>query len=59
MAKGRVGIASEDEFEELAQETSTKAASVECSPQDYRDGLRAIIERLEADIAASEETSKG
>jgi len=46
-----------DEFEEIAQETSRRAARVKCDPATYRDGLRTIIETLRVDIRASEETS--
>lgn len=46
----------EDEFEQLAEEIDGRAARVECSQAEYRDGLRAIIERLESSIQASEET---
>jgi hypothetical protein len=48
-----------DKFEDIADRTSRDAAAVDCSAADYRGGLRLIIERLEVDIAASEETSGG
>jgi hypothetical protein len=44
------------EFERLAREVSREAADVECSPSDYRDGLKTIIETLKTDLRASEET---
>ncbi len=47
----------DDQFEEIAQRVSREAASVKCSPEDYRAGLRGIIETLKTDIRASEETS--
>lgn len=43
-------------FERIAQNVSREAAAVPCSPADYRDGLREIIETLETDIAASEQS---
>jgi hypothetical protein len=49
----------EDDFDDLAQEVSRLAAKVQCSAEDYRAGLRAIIEVLKVDIRASEETSGG
>ena len=42
-------------FERLAQEISTTAALVDCSPAEYRDGLVTIIEVLKADMQASKE----
>lgn len=45
------------DFEVIADNASQQAAAVRCSPATYRDGLRTIIERLEIDFTASEETS--
>jgi hypothetical protein len=46
-----------DEFDELADMISNMAAMVKCSPEKYRDGLTTIIERLETDRTASEESN--
>lgn len=47
----------EDAFDDLADQVSVDAAAIDCSPSDYREGLRGIISRLQADIAASLETA--
>ena len=47
----------EQTFEELAESTSEKARSIKCSAEDYRQGLRIIIDLLEADARASHETN--
>ncbi len=47
----------EEEFEKVAQEASEKAASVTCSIEEYQDGLGLIIETLQIDIQASQESS--
>ena len=47
-----------DDFEKLAQEVSERAAAIpKVSAAEYRDGLTTIIERLETDKQASEESS--
>jgi len=43
----------EKAFEEIAREAVGKAANVDCSTEDYRQGLRLIIEELEMDRQAS------
>lgn len=43
----------EQEFERIANETSTAAAEVKCDSEEYKMGLRAIIDRLVIDIAAA------
>lgn len=48
----------DDPFVTLAEQISRDAAGVKCSVTEYRDGLRHIIEMLEADIRASEEGEK-
>ncbi len=45
----------DDEFDALAQEVCAKAAAVRCSKEDYKAGLRAIIDELEIALAAAEE----
>lgn len=52
-------MTSDEEFEALAQDVSQRAASVECSPETYRNGLRDIINLLESDITASEQVQNG
>lgn len=47
----------DEEFEELAQRVSQEASRIDCSPEEYRDGLRTIIDTLKADLRASGETS--
>jgi hypothetical protein len=47
----------EVQFEVLAEETSSQAAAIECTPGEYREGLTTIIERLMTDRQASRETS--
>jgi len=47
-----------DKFQALAEQISRDAAAVECSPEQYREGLALIIDMLEADKRANEETSK-
>lgn len=44
-----------DEFEKIGEDASRNAAKVKCSTEEYREGLRVIIERLRIDIDASEE----
>lgn len=48
----------EFEFEKLAEQVSERAAAIDCTPEEYRDGCRMIISQLETDIMASEETSE-
>jgi hypothetical protein len=45
-------------FEKMAASVSREACAVPCSAEAYRDGLRTIIERLEDDLRASEESSR-
>ncbi len=45
----------EEKFDEIASYASDRAAKIDCSKDDYIRGLRAIIERLQDDIAAAEE----
>lgn len=49
-------MAAEEEFEKLIEETSERAAAIECSPDEYREGLRGLIGQCRIDIQASEET---
>ncbi len=46
----------DQEFEKIAQEVSSKAASVICSVAEYQDGLGYLIETLQVDLTASRET---
>ena len=46
----------EEQFEKIAQEASSKVASVDCSVAEYQDGLGLIIEYMRVDITASRET---
>jgi len=46
---------SEEKFEAVAQTASEDAAAVKCSKEEYQDGLRGIIQRMEDDLAASKE----
>jgi hypothetical protein len=48
----------EEQFEKIAQEASSKAASVDCSVAEYQDGLGLIIEYMRVDIQASRETEE-
>jgi hypothetical protein len=45
--------AAEARFEDLAQEICRKAEAVQCSPSDYRDGLRHIIGELQTLLDAA------
>ena len=44
------------EFFDIAEETSSKAAAVKCDIDDYIEGVKVIIERLQEDVAAGEES---
>jgi hypothetical protein len=46
----------EEQFEELAQQTSEKATRIECEPEEYIDGLKTVIDQMEMDIEAAKET---
>jgi hypothetical protein len=46
-------------FERLAQGVSEAAASIDCTPLEYRQGLELILETLEADRHASAESEPG
>lgn len=46
-----------DAFERIAAKASSDAANAIASPEQYREGLRLIIERLEEDIEASKATN--
>ena len=50
-------MSAEREFEELAETISAQAARVECSAEEYQEGLRTLINRLETDLDASLETN--
>jgi hypothetical protein len=43
----------EDPFEEIAQKCSQAAAAVDCSREEYIEGLRYIIGELQIDIEAA------
>ena len=45
----------DDTWERLVNEFISKAARVDCSPGEYRDGLNWAIEFLQTEIAASSE----
>ena len=51
--RGKDTISPEEQFEKIAQEVSSHAASVICSIGEYQDGLGLIIETLQIDIQAS------
>jgi hypothetical protein len=42
-------------FEKIAMDTSNRATSVDCSVQEYQDGLLQIIELITVDLQASRE----
>ena len=46
-----------EEFGKIARKASTEAGRVNCSSEDYRDGLQLIIDLLYTDIAANLETN--
>lgn len=48
-----------DRFDELATEVSERASGVHCDIRSYIDGLGRIIDRLEIDKRAAEETARG
>ena len=43
----------EEKFDKIAIDTSQRAGAVECSVDEYFEGLGVIIERLKEDIAAA------
>ncbi|MCP4878309.1 MAG: hypothetical protein GY896_22885 [Gammaproteobacteria bacterium] len=45
-------------FEDIATEVSQKASRVDCHIDDYIEGLKLIIERLQEDINAARETTR-
>lgn len=47
----------DEAFGQAAQIMSEYLCTIRCSPEDYRAGLRSVIEQLQLDIRASEETS--
>lgn len=49
-------MSAERQFEAIAQATISQAAAVKCSVEEYREGLRLIIEECRIAISASEET---
>jgi hypothetical protein len=42
-------------FDDIARRVSEGAAEVECSPAEYRAGLRQIISQLQSDLGDSAE----
>jgi hypothetical protein len=46
----------EDQFDQLADAISALCAEVDCTPEEYRDGLLTVIERLQLDRRASKES---
>jgi hypothetical protein len=46
----------DDTWDRLVNEFISKAASVDCSPREYREGLRYALELLQTEISASIET---
>lgn len=43
------------EFEQLAQHTVTKAATIEATVEEYIEGLEEIISSLEASLAGAQD----
>ncbi len=48
----------DDQFEEIAQEMSSKASAVKCSIPEYIQGLKYIIDSLEVSIEWAEQDLK-
>lgn len=48
-------MSTEEEFEQIGELVSQRAAKVACPKEAYIDGLRGIIERLQTDIEAAKE----
>ena len=48
-----IGDEGEDTFDEIAQKACAEAAAVNCSPDDYRTGLRHIIDELKTALDAA------
>lgn len=46
----------EDQFEEMAEEVSVMAGTIDCSKAEYLDGLQTLIDRLATDQLAARET---
>jgi hypothetical protein len=46
-------MGTEERFQELTQRFLSDMAAVECSPQEYRDGLRDAESEIQVSISAS------
>ena len=43
----------EEQFQEIADEADEKASAIDCSKEDYREGLQLIITRLQTSLEAA------
>lgn len=46
-------------WNDIAQAACTAAGQVQCSAEEYRDGLRYVIDELRTAVKASEEMGRG
>lgn len=52
----RAAVASvEDQFQDIAEETEAKAGAVDCTTEEYVEGLKTIIGQLKSAMSAAEE----
>jgi hypothetical protein len=45
----------EQKFQQIAEDLLAETGNVDCSPEEYREGLHMIIDDLKMAISASEE----